>query len=311
MDNERYFYFVSTFLGYLMILISNVLLISVIVKERSLHEPMYIFICNLACNGLYGATAFFPKVMTDLLYKVQTISRVGCLLQIYCLHTYGTCELGIIAVMAYDRYVSICKPLRYSSIMTQANICRLLVLAWGYPIVIFTVHFSLTVRLPMCESIIEKVYCDNWSVVKLSCVDITVNSIFGLFVTTALVIVPIFPIVFSYFKIWKVCIRASKEAKGKAMQTLIPHMVTLANYVITVLFELLQHRFDMSKLPHIVHVLISVQFVIIPPLLNPVVYGLRIKEIKKKIANVFQISRIMPMLLHKTDPPSLPVSAAA
>ncbi|XP_006009813.2 olfactory receptor 52E4-like [Latimeria chalumnae] len=293
MDNERYFYLVCTLLGYLMILFSNLLLISVIVKERSLHKPMYIFICNLACNGLYGTIAFFPKMMADLLYKVQTISHVGCLLQIYCFHTYAAFELTILTVMAYDRYVSICNPLRYSSIMTQAKICKLLMLVWGYPIAIFTVHFCLTLRLPLCGSIIGKVYCDNWSVVQLSCIDITVNSIFGLFVTTALVIAPLVPIAVSYFKICKVCIRASKEARGKAMQTLVPHMVTLANYVITILFEVLQHRFDMSKLPHIVRILISVQFVIVPPLLNPLVYGLRIQEIKKKIVKVFQ-TRVRP-----------------
>nr|XP_014352380.1 PREDICTED: olfactory receptor 52E4-like [Latimeria chalumnae] len=286
MGNERYFYFVCTFLGYLMILFSNLLLISVIVKEQRLHEPMYVFICNLACNGLYGTIAFFPKMMADFLYDVQTISRVGCLLQIYFFHTYGAFELTILAVMAYDRYASICNPLRYSSIMTQANICKLLALAWAYPIVIFTVHFCLTLRLPLCGSVIKKVYCDNWSVVQLSCTDITVNSIFGLFVTTAHVILPLFPIAFSYFKIWKVCIRASREARAKAIQTLVPHMVTLANYIITLLFEIFQHRFDMSKLPHIVRVLISVQFIIIPPLLNPLVYGLRIQGIKKKIFTV-------------------------
>ncbi|XP_006009816.2 olfactory receptor 52E4-like [Latimeria chalumnae] len=294
MDNERYFYFVCTFLGYLMILFSNLLLILVIVKERSLHEPMYIFICNLACNGLYGTIAFFPKMMADLLYKVQTISCVGCLFQTFCLHTYAVCELSSLAVMAYDRYVSICNPLRYSSIMTQTKIYKLLVVAWGYPIVIFTINFSLTLRLPLCGSVIGKVYCDNWSLVKLSCVDITLNSIYGLFTTVALVVPPLLLIAVSYFKTSKVCIRASKKDRGKAMQTLVPHMVTLANYVITILFEVLQHRFDMSKLPHIVRVLISVQFLIVPPLLNPLIYGLRIQEIKKKIAKLFQARRITP-----------------
>ncbi|MBN3297293.1 O52D1 protein, partial [Amia calva] len=285
--NMKYLYFAATLLGYLLILLANAVVIAVITFDRQLHEPMYIFICNLSLNGLYGSSAFYPMCMANLLSEIPTISRAGCLIQIFSLHTYGGFEYSVLALMAYDRYLSICHPLRYNSIMTPFKVTQLLVFVYMYPICIFSIHLCLTVRLPLCGSVIDKVHCDNWSVVKLSCVDITVNSVFGLFVTTVLLVPPILLSLYSYVRILAVCLNASKEARSKALQTCAPHLLTFINYCITSCFEVVYQRFEMAKLPHSVLVIMSINCLLSPPLLNPITYGIKLQEIRKRILKLF------------------------
>ncbi|XP_041099720.1 olfactory receptor 52N5-like [Polyodon spathula] len=229
--------------------------------------------------------------MHSLLADTPTISRFGCLLQIFCIHTYGMFEFSILSVMAYDRYVSICNPLRYSSIMSPRKVAGLTAFVYLYPICIFIIHISLTIRLPLCGSVIEKLYCDNWSVVKLSCVDISVNSVFGLCVTVLVMIPQLIVVAYSYIKIITVCLKASKEARGKAVQTCVPHLVTLTNYYIATFFEVLHQRFDTKNLPLVLRIIMSVDFLLLPPLLNPIIYGVKIQAIRKRVIQMFKSSK--------------------
>ncbi|MBN3297267.1 O52D1 protein, partial [Amia calva] len=285
--NIRYLYFIISLVGYLLIIFANTVVITVITRNRKLHEPMYIFICNLALNGLYGSCAFFPQFIGNLLSEQPTISKIGCYIQIFSVHTYGLLEYSILALMAYDRYLSICHPLRYNSILTPSKLTQLLVFVYMYPVCIFSIHLCLTVRLPLCGSVIDKVYCDNWSVVKLSCVDITVNSIFGNFVTIILMVPPLVVVIFSYVRIFDVCLKATKEARAKALETCAPHLLTLTNYYIATFFEVTHHRFDVSKMPHVLRVFMSIDFLLLPPLLNPIIYGVKMQEIKKRTLQMF------------------------
>nr|XP_014353753.1 PREDICTED: olfactory receptor 4S2-like [Latimeria chalumnae] len=186
MDNFKYLYIYFALLGYLIIIFLNVTLFVLIILEKSLHEPMYIFIGTLSFNGLYGGMAFFPKLIVDLLSEKQTISHVACLIQVFFIHTFVAFEFSILTVMAYDRYVAICTPLRYADIMNNSTICKLLAAAWGLPICFTAMNVLLTMRLPICGSIIEKPYCQLWSVLKLSCVDASINYSFSSFITLIL-----------------------------------------------------------------------------------------------------------------------------
>ncbi|XP_078515119.1 olfactory receptor 52D1-like [Lissotriton helveticus] len=286
LTNMKYFYIFCALIGYMMILIANGLLISVIVSHKSLHKPMYIFICALAVNGVYGSTGFFPKLIIDLLSDRQTISYIGCLTQVFCIHTYMGCELTILGVMALDRFVCICNPLRYHSIMTHSTVCKLITAAWFSAIGLFSIHFILTVRLPLCGMTIKKIYCDNWSVVRLSCTDTSVNNIFGLFITAVIIgLVPLL-ILYSYFKILIVCIHASRETRAKALQTCTPHVVSMVNFIVDILFEIFLHRYELVGMPQAVRILMSIQFLVVAPLLNPLLYGFKMSEIKKQITNL-------------------------
>ncbi|XP_075119315.1 olfactory receptor 52D1-like [Leptodactylus fuscus] len=283
MAEVRYVYSAITFLGFVLIVLSNCAVISTVVLHKSLQEPMYIFISVLCLNGLYGSIAFFPNLFINLLSKSLTISYAGCVTQVFCIHTYMGGELTILTLMAYDRYLCICNPLRYPTLMSLSMVLKLVIAAWSYNICLFTVHFILTLRLPLCDSFILKIYCDNWSVVRLSCVDTTVNNIYGLFITAMVIgLLPVL-IFISYIKILKVCVQATKDFRAKSLQTCTPHLVTITNFVINVLFEILLHRFSPTSLPYELRTVMSVQFLVVPPILNPLIYGLKTREIRVKL----------------------------
>eukprot|EP00079_Xenopus_tropicalis_P013325 XP_002941600.3 PREDICTED: putative gustatory receptor clone PTE03 [Xenopus tropicalis] len=287
MAGIKYAYSTLIFLCFAVIAASNCAVVGTIVAHRSLHEPMYILIAALSVNGLYGSAAFFPNLFINLLSKSHTIPYVACIIQMFGLHTYVGCEMAILAVMAYDRYVCICIPLRYNSLMSLYTVLRLIAAAWVYAVVQFTVQLVLTVRLPLCGSVVQKFYCDNWSVVKLSCVDTTANNIYGLFITA--VILGLIPgtVLISYLQILRVCVRSSSTHRSKALQTCTPHMMSLTYFVLDLISEALLNRSPANVLPIELRVLISVQVFVIAPFLNPLIYGLKLKEIRVKAKHMF------------------------
>ncbi|XP_069828910.1 olfactory receptor 52D1-like [Dendropsophus ebraccatus] len=279
----KYFYWVLALMGYILIIFLNGVVIGTVWHHKSLQEPMYIFISALCMNGLYGSSAFFLNILINLLQKNPSISYISCLVQIFGIHTYGACEMTILTSMAYDRYVSICNPLQYNMIMTLSTVFKLLLAAWLYPSTLISILIILTARLPLCGTNIVKMYCDNWSVVRLSCVDTSVNNVYGLFATAAMLVLTALLIAYSYFKIIMVCMKSSKDTKEKALQTCTPHLITIVNFLIDVLFEILLYRFPPTNLPSELRVFMSLQFLVVPPILNPVIYGLKMRAIKSKV----------------------------
>nr|XP_014351428.1 PREDICTED: olfactory receptor 52D1-like [Latimeria chalumnae] len=258
----------------------NIVLIAVIILEESLHEPMYICLCNLSINELFGSCSLLPHLMANLLF---------------CLHTYGTIELLILSVMAYDRYKAICNPLRYSMIMTKLKVSKLLIFAWLFSISVVLIVIVLSVRLPLCGSTIEKLYCDNVSVMKLSCVEPSINNIYGLITITLVIGVPLIIIIYSYIQILNVCLKISKEACIKAFHTCGTHLLTFFSFVIGALFVLIGNRVNSKAVPVIVSVMLYLEFLVIPPLINPTIYGVRTEQIRNAIGNLFR-KRILPVL---------------
>ncbi|XP_066556130.1 olfactory receptor 51E1-like [Amia ocellicauda] len=291
--DTKYFYFTILLLLYIFTVSANLILIVVIYVERSLHEPMYFFLCSLSVNAIYGSTALCPHLLTNILSDHHDISQISCLVQIFCLYTYAQCEFSSLALMGYDRYLSICYPLQYNMIMTPVKVIKLLILSWLYPICIFGILFILTLQLPLCGRIIEKVYCVNYSIVKLSCIDTTINNIYGLITLLLTAVLPVILILYSYLRILRLCLRSSKESQAKALNTCTPHLVTLINFFISSFFEIVQARFDMSYMPSGVRIFLSVYFLIIPPVINPIIYGVRIRNINVRLRKWF---------VHQTHP---------
>ncbi|XP_077307020.1 olfactory receptor 52D1-like [Lithobates pipiens] len=287
MGSLRYLYSALALLVYMSVIMFNVAVISVVLLHKSLQEPMYIFVCVLCINGLYGSTSFFPSLIFNLVNHINTITYTGCLTQVFCIHTYLGCEMTILVIMAYDRYVSICHPLRYHSIISLFVVFKLVALAWFYTIILVGIHVVLTIRLPICDTIILKVYCDNWSVVRLSCVDVTINNGFGLFIGSTFIGPMPMLIIISYIQILKACLRSSKGFRAKALQTCTPHLITVTIYTANLYFELLIYRFIPESLNYELRTIMSVQVVASPPFLNPLIYGLKLKDIKVKIFRLF------------------------
>uniref|UniRef100_A0AAZ1XH48 Olfactory receptor n=1 Tax=Oreochromis aureus TaxID=47969 RepID=A0AAZ1XH48_OREAU len=275
----KYLFFVLIALLYFSIVFVNTSLIVVICVNRSLHEPMYMFLCSLFVNELYGSTGLFPFLLLQILSDVHTVSAPLCFLQIFCLYTYGHVEFCNLAVMSYDRYLAVCYPLHYKSHMTDNKVAMLIALSWLSPFLAIVVLMSLLVPLQLCGNIINKVYCDNYSIVKLACSDTTVNNIYGLIATCLTILCPVSLILYTYMRILKICFSGSKQTRQKAVSTCTPHLASLLNFSFGCFFEILQSRFNMSSVPSMLRIFLSLYFLTCQPLFNPLMYGLTLSKI--------------------------------
>ncbi|XP_018560375.2 olfactory receptor 11A1-like [Lates calcarifer] len=276
----KYLFFMIIMSLYILILCANVLLIVIICMNRSLHEPMYLFLCSLFVNELYGSTGLFPFLLLQILSDIHTVSTYICFLQIFCVYSYACVEFFNLAVMSYDRYLAICYPLQYNTRMTHSKITVLIVLTWLYAHVICFVPVSLSASLQLCGNIINKVYCDNYYIVKQACSDTTANNIYGLIATILTILCPVTLILYTYTKILKVCFSGSKQTRQKAVSTCTPHLVSLLNFSFGCVFEILQSRFNMNNVPSMLRIFLSLYWLTCQPLFNPVVYGLNMASIR-------------------------------
>ncbi|KAK9955340.1 hypothetical protein ABG768_015222 [Culter alburnus] len=296
MDDLKYLYFMIFFVLYMFVLFANTTLIFIIITEKALHKPMYVFLCNLAVNGIYGGTALLPSLMGTLMSPSHEVSLACCKAQTYFLHTYAIIEFTILSVMSYDRYVAICYPLQYHSIMTITKVYKLIAFSWGYPLVAFALFFILTLHLTICRNIIGRVYCSNYSLVKLSCDDTNVVSAIGLFSVVVYTFPQLAMTLYSYGHILKICFTATKKSKIKALKTCTPHLFAILNYSVGCFFEIVQSRFDTSYLPFETQIVMSLYFLIFPPILNPAIYGLSVQALRANICRLFSSkNKLLPL----------------
>ncbi|KAM9494984.1 olfactory receptor 6N2-like [Clarias gariepinus] len=251
LEHYRYLYFIITLTINIMIICFNTVIIFVIYKNENLHKPMYIFIAALLCNALFGTTAIYPKLLTDLLSERQIISFGACLFQAFCLYTYGASEFTLLSAMAYDRYVSICRPLHYTTIVNMSTVRKLILLSWCLPCCEVGIAIILTSRLQLCRSKLNRIYCDNYSIVKLNCIETFVNNLFGIILFGIAVFPQVVFIMYSYVRILAVCLKSSKHFKKKALQTLSPHLLIFLFFSVNGSFEMINNRLDSMNISHI------------------------------------------------------------
>ncbi|XP_076832077.1 olfactory receptor 4E1-like [Brachyhypopomus gauderio] len=283
-STHMYFGFCLVF--YIATVLVNLLLIITVILDQTLHEPMHLFICSLFVNGICGASAFYPKILADLLSDSHVISYTACMTQIWAIYSYALYEFTCLTVMAYDRYVAICKPLEYLCIMTHQKVVKLLIFICLLSILESVLGTALTIRLPLCGNDIDKLYCSNWEVVKLSCTDVIVNNLYGYFLIlshfsqTVLIIV-------SYIHIIRACLQ-SKSGKVKFMQTCFPHLITLTNFALSLLFDLMYSRYGKSQGLQALRNILGIEYLVVPPLLNPIIYGLNLSQIRQQFLKMFR-----------------------
>ncbi|XP_074551463.1 olfactory receptor 2K2-like [Halichoeres trimaculatus] len=276
--------FVLALLCYCVIWLINVTIIVTTIIDKRLHQPMYIFLCNLCINGLYGTTGFYPKFLKDLLSFTNVISHSGCLLQGFVLHSSAGADFSILALMAYDRYVAICRPLAYHSVMTKQRVWVFVLIAWMVPLQLLLLSTVTSSTSRVCGSHIPKIYCVNYLVNKLACS-----------ASIAMIIIPAFNYTFYFchvlFVIWsyayliRTCVK-SQENRGKFMQTCLPHLLCLIVVVSSLLFDLLYMRYGSKTLPQSVKNFMAIEFLIVPPILNPLIYGLKLTQIRNGIISL-------------------------
>ncbi|XP_077088813.1 olfactory receptor 52E8-like [Siphateles boraxobius] len=285
----RHIYFTCFLVLYIMILFVNTWVSVVIVLERALHEPMYIFLCNLCVNDIYGATGFYPKFLHDLMLDSYVIPSYMCAFQVFVIYSSVMCDCTTVTVMAYDRHVAICQPLDYHIKLNRFSCCILLAFCWILPLVYMIICVVLSNRLKLCKYHINKLYCDNWSIVKLSCESTLINNIYGIFVISFYSCLCVF-IIFSYIKLLIAC-KASLESRRKFWQTCVPHIITVLNYIVAVFFDSMYSRYGSSDVSEYLRNFLALEMLIVPPLINPVIYGLKLQEVRKRILKYFVIIR--------------------
>ncbi|XP_018426382.1 PREDICTED: olfactory receptor 2A12-like [Nanorana parkeri] len=288
MEMHKYPYFLFSTVIYVFILMMNGIIVLVVVKERTLHEPMYILIASLVLNEIFGSSSFFPKLIVDLITSSKTISHRECLIQILCISTFVLFEMGTFTVMAYDRYLAVCQPLQYASLMTNDKVLKIAATCWVTSFTCIFVAVLMGWNLPLCGDKINSVFCDNMSFIVLSCLDASVNRIYASAVTYVYFCMTISVTVFSYFRIFMVCLRVSKESRRKAFHTLVTHLLNFSIFLMGVFFVFLRYRLERVNLPLMVHVLLSVTPLVFPPLLNPLIYGIRTQALKIKVIYYLQ-----------------------
>ncbi|XP_030632739.1 olfactory receptor 8I2-like [Chanos chanos] len=281
---NKQIYFALALLTYLLTVFSNLMLITTIFLDKTLHEPMYFFICNLCVNGIYGSSGFYPKLLVDLLSEICLISYTGCLIQVFVIYNYMFCEFTNLTVMAYDRYVAICKPLQYQSIITPQRAGRLVLLIWLVCLLEVSVGTILTSILPICGYEINRPYCFNVAVVKLACTETPLNRTFGAVLMMFYFAQAVY-IVITYIYIIRASLR-SKAGQGKFMQTCLPHLVTFINFALSVTFDIMYEFFGNSNTNVAFRNILAVQFLIVPPLLNPVIYGMKLSRIRMSLMKI-------------------------
>uniref|UniRef100_A0A3P9KTH2 G-protein coupled receptors family 1 profile domain-containing protein n=1 Tax=Oryzias latipes TaxID=8090 RepID=A0A3P9KTH2_ORYLA len=275
--------FVLSLLCYCLILLVNVSLVIIIILDKSLHEPMYILLCAFCINGLYGTTGFYPKFLWDLLSPVHMISYYGCLIQVQVMYSFACSDLSILSVMAYDRYLAICRPLEYRSLVSKQKVLVLVGFSWFTPFCIVAVNTFLTSRLKLCSPHLSRLFCVNWSIVRLACPqeEMTANNIVANITIIIYVCHGLF-IVWSYMYLVKTCMN-SIENRAKFMQTCVPHLVSLITFMVTILTDVISLRLGFDGMPQTLQNLIAIEFLLIPPIMNPLIYGFKLTKIRYKI----------------------------
>ncbi|XP_005380529.1 PREDICTED: olfactory receptor 52R1 [Chinchilla lanigera] len=269
---------------YVVAVVGNITILHIIRTDHTLHQPMYLFLAMLAITDLVLSSSTQPKMLAILWFQAHEIEYHACLIQVFFIHAFASVESGVLMAMALDRYVAICFPLQHSSILTTAVVVKLGVavvvrgLLWVSP---FCFMIS---RMPFCpNSIIPQSYCEHMAVLKLLCADTRVNRAYGLFVAFSVVGFDMLIISISYVMILRAVLQLpSGEARFKAFGTCASHICVILAFYIPALFTFLTHRFG-HHVPRVVHIMFANVYLLVPPMLNPIIYGVRTKQIRDRV----------------------------
>ncbi|XP_074840436.1 olfactory receptor 52E2-like [Carettochelys insculpta] len=269
---------------YVITLLGNFTVLFVVCKEQTLHKPMYLLLCMLALTDIGISSSVVPKALGIFWFNMKDISVDGCLTQMFFFHVVSLMDSAVLVSMAFDRYVAICNPLRYTTILTNARIINLGLVCLMRAVVFILPLPLLLKRLPFCANrIIPNTYCDHMTVAKMSCGDITVNKIYGLMMAFIVMGFDLSLIALSYSLIIRAVLRiSSRKAHQKALNTCTAHIcVILTSYPVG-LFSTLTHRFGQDVAPY-VHIILANLHLLIPPMMNPIIYGVKTKELREKV----------------------------
>ncbi|XP_040327542.1 olfactory receptor-like protein OLF3 [Herpailurus yagouaroundi] len=273
------FLFVLFLVMYLVTVLGNFLIVALICLDSRLHTPMYFFLTNLSLVDVSYATSIIPQMLVHLLAEHKAIPFVSCAAQLFFSLGWGGIEFVLLAVMAYDRYVAVCDPLRYSVIMHGGLCTRLAITSWVSGSLNSLIHTAITFQLPMCiNKYIDHISCEILAVVRLACVDTSSNEIIIMVSSIVLLMTPFCLVLLSYIQIISTILKIqSTEGRKKAFYTCASHLAVVVLCYGMAIFTYIQPRSSPSILQE---KLISLFYAVLTPMLNPMIYSVRNKEVK-------------------------------
>ncbi|EHB05875.1 Olfactory receptor 52K1 [Heterocephalus glaber] len=275
--------------AYTLALLGNCTLLFIIQADAALHEPMYLFLAMLASIDLVLSSTTLPKMLAIFWFRDQEINFYGCLVQMFFLHSFSIMESAVLLAMAFDRYVAICKPLHYTTILTGPLITKIGMATVVRAVTLMTPLPFLLQRFPYCRGrVIAHSYCEHMAVVRLACGDTRFNNIYGIVVAMFIVVLDLLFIILSYIFILRAVLQlASQEARYKAFGTCVSHIGAILSTYTPVVISSVMHRVARQAAPH-VHILLAVFYLLFPPKINPIIYGVKTKQIRDHVLSLFQ-----------------------
>ncbi|KGL73113.1 Olfactory receptor 14I1, partial [Tinamus guttatus] len=270
----------SLFLGiYLAALLANGLIITAIACSRLLHTPMYFFLLNLSLLDLASISTTVPKSMHNSLWNTRDISYLGCAAQVFFFFFLYSAEFSLLTVMAYDRYVAICRPLHYGTIMDGRACVKMAAAAWASGFLNAFLHAGNTFSLPLCQgNVVEQFFCEIPQILKLSCSDSYLSEIGLLMFSGCLSLGCFIFIVVSYMQIFAAVLRIlSEQGQHKAFSMCFPHLAVVSLFLCTSFVAYLKPPSIFSAALDLV---VAVLYVVVPPAVNPLIYSVRNKDLK-------------------------------
>uniref|UniRef100_A0A8C4WGQ4 Olfactory receptor n=1 Tax=Gopherus evgoodei TaxID=1825980 RepID=A0A8C4WGQ4_9SAUR len=268
-------------LMYVISIVGNSVILFIIKTDPSLHEPMYIFLSMLAITDLGLSIATMPTILGIYLFNSREISLDSCFVQLFFIHSLSFIESSVLLLMAFDRFIAICNPLRYASILTPPRITKMgLVLLLRGVALAFPLPFLLK-RFQYCQAnVLSHSYCLHQSVMTMACSDITVNSIYDLFIIVSTVGLDSLLILLSYIMILKTVLSITSHAE--ALSTCVSHFCAVHLFFIPGIGLSVVQRFGNSSFP-LLQILMGYVYLLVPPMMNPIVYSLKSKHLRARI----------------------------
>nr|XP_048698161.1 olfactory receptor 51G2-like [Caretta caretta] len=276
-------------LMYVISIVGNSVILFIIKRDPSLHEPMYIFLSMLAVTDLGLSIATMPTTLGIFFLNSREISLDACFAQLFFIHSLTFIESSVLLLMAFDRFVAISNPLRYASILTLPRITKMgLVFVLRGVAVVFPLPFLLK-RFRYCQAnVLSHSYCLHQEVMKMACSDIRVNSIYGLFVTVSTVTLDLLLILLSYVMILKTVLNIASHAESvRALSTCVSHLSAVLLFYISGIGLSIVQRFGNSSSP-LLQILMGYIYLLVPPMMNPIVYSVKSKHLRARIIRAFK-----------------------
>ncbi|CAO2582439.1 Olfactory receptor 52R1 [Lemmus lemmus] len=269
---------------YLLSALGNGTILWIIALEPTLHRPMYFFLFLLSVSDVGLATVLMPTLLGLAFADLHAVPASACLLQMLFVHVFSVMESSVLLAMAFDRAMAICRPLHYPALLTNGVVSKIgMAIAFRCLSLHLPLPFLIS-RMPFCPNkVIPQSYCEHMAVLKLVCADTKINRGYGLFVAFSVVGFDIIVISVSYVMILRAVLRLpSGEARLKAFGTCASHVCVILAFYIPALFTFLTHRFG-HHVPHVVHIMFANVYLLVPPMLNPIIYGVRTKQIRDRV----------------------------